>query len=458
MIRLDQQERLRAAYELFVQRAAEEQDLEGKEQVDRLLRQVYEKTRPAGRSTLSALPFTEIPTVDPELADMPELAYAWGALHEALPDIESPSYGRADSPALEAYRRRRLPVEEPEEITVLEDGGLLGAGRYQILDPNWIEGTICWLSHLFDKAPLQSNAPVVSMPDRFSLGLAGDWGVGPHTESRGSENVARVLNALECDYTVHLGDVYYAGTDQEIQQHFLAHWPVGKLGSLALNSNHEMYSGGRGYFGITLQQDAFAAQQGASFFALENEHWVIVGLDSAYDANRFKLYRTGRLGDEQLDFLSRRVDALGDRKLLLMSHHQGLELDGEPSKKLWGQVLDVLAGTPAVWYWGHLHAAVAYRTRDGITGRCCGHGGMPRGRAKVLDDKGAVVWFGQRPAEDPAVPPRVANGLAHLRFDGPRLHEVFYDEWGTPMWWSWDPTSPGEPTEPIPLTVELVPL
>ena len=40
-----------------------------------------------------------------------------------------------------------------------------------------------------------------------------------------------------------------------------------------------MYSGGYAYFDQTLKQ----FKQPASYFALQNDHWLLVGLDSAYE-------------------------------------------------------------------------------------------------------------------------------------------------------------------------------
>ncbi len=56
-------------------------------------------------------------------------------------------------------------------------------------------------------------------------------------------------------------------------------WPfaAGKV-SRTLNSNHEMYSGGFGYFDMALP----AMHQDASYFALQNTNWLFVGLDTAY--------------------------------------------------------------------------------------------------------------------------------------------------------------------------------
>ena len=57
---------------------------------------------------------------------------------------------------------------------------------------------------------------------------------------------------LQPHLTIHLGDVYYAGTETEEQQLLVNLWPSGSMGALALNSNHEMYSGGTPYFNVAL--------------------------------------------------------------------------------------------------------------------------------------------------------------------------------------------------------------
>ena len=95
--------------------------------------------------------------------------------------------------------------------------------------------------------------------------------------------------------TIHLGDVYYAGTGDQEQHQFVNLWPKGSIGSLALNSNHEMYSGANPYF-KAIAGSPFGLQNGCSYFALENNNWVIVGLDSAYFSPEDGLYMDGSLG------------------------------------------------------------------------------------------------------------------------------------------------------------------
>src|SRR5439155_9589200 len=101
---------------------------------------------------------------------------------------------------------------------------------------------------------------------------------------------------------VHLGDVYYAGTQDEVENRFLSLWPrrVGAI-NRAANSNHEMYSGGYGYFDQTLRRFG----QSSSVFALQNDHWLLVGLDTAYAEHD--------LAHRQAEWLANLVADSGDR-------------------------------------------------------------------------------------------------------------------------------------------------
>jgi hypothetical protein len=242
--------------------------------------------------------------------------------------------------------------------------------------------------------------------------------------------------------TIHLGDTYYAGTSDQEQHLLVKPWPAGAKeggGALTLNSNHEMYSGATGYFATTLADPKFNLQAGCSYFALENSAWVIVGLDTAYYADEEKMYLEGSLlspGDPQISFLAQKIATR--KKVLILTHHGGLSLDGRTKTALWNQVMSAFAPDqlPACWYWGHEHAAVVYSlAATGRTlGRCCGHGAVPWGHATVLDSNANVDWFENRLANDPEIPKRVLNGFAMLSLDGPNLKETFYDENGGVAW------------------------
>jgi len=328
------------------------------------------------------------------------------------------------------------------------DGKMWSTRKYGQLDLGWAEAAAVWLEHLIiSKHPFADTAPsTIPIPNQALIALAGDWGTGDWRTAANpapSTNVRQHIAFLQPHLTIHLGGVYYAGTSDQ-EQHLLVNlWPKGSLGSLALNSDYEMYSGARPYFGQALASSLFALQQQRSFFALENDHWVIVGLDSAYYAVAEGLYMDGSLYRDaapklQLDFLKEQV-AKG-KKTIVLTHHNGLTEDGSTTTNLWSQVMSAFpeGNAPAYWYWGHVQAGVVYQPRPhgaaNVLCRAIGHGGLPWGRASELANNPNVVWYEQRFAKDPDIPQRVLNGFAVLHLDGPNINEVFYDENGGVAW------------------------
>lgn len=210
------------------------------------------------------------------------------------------------------------------------------------------------------------------MPDRAMVAVLGDWGTGLY----GAPRIAQTIRGTP-DFThlVHLGDVYYSGTEKEIQDRFLALWPGSDpVVSRACNSNHEMYTGGTGYFQLTLP----AFRQSSSCFAFQNARWLLVGLDTGYDDHD--------LAQDQAGWLRGLVRDAGDRKVVLFSHHQpfsGLESQGPKLVSKLGDLLQ--ARRIFAWYWGHEHRCTIFDRHQpwGLFGRCIGHGGMPESRKKV---------------------------------------------------------------------------
>ncbi len=333
-------------------------------------------------------------------------------------------------------------------VDVGPGGEIWGTGKYQNLDPGWTEASAFWLEHLLlGKHPFGDTAPqTIPIPNSVQIAMAGDWGTGDWRTAANpapSTDVRKHMAFLQPHLTIHLGDVYYAGTaDQE--KHLLVDlWPKGSLGALTLNSNHEMYSGAKPYFEEALGSSLFAIQQQRSFFALENDNWVVVGLDSAYYSDVEGLYLDGALYPEggpqlQLDFL--RSQAAKGKKVIVLTHHNGQTQDGSKTTNLWSQVMSAFPpGTaPAYWYWGHAHAGVVYQPQPqgpvNVLCRCCGHSALPWGKASELANNPNVLWYENRPAKDPDIPQRVFNGFAVLYLDGPNINEVFYDENGGAAW------------------------
>lgn len=327
-------------------------------------------------------------------------------------------------------------------INVDPEGEILGTGKYQLLDPLWelVSGTV-WLENLLHKHPFPPGAPKpIPIPDQVTIAMAADFGTGNFGASDSpSTKISKFIPTLKPHYTIHLGDVYYAGTSGEETNKLTTLWPQGSLGSFALNSNHEMYSGGGPYFDEAVGGPVFNKLQSPfSFFALENANWIIVGLDSAYNAGELSLYMNGSLGNnDQLPFLQELAQK--EKQLIVLTHHNGLPTDGnpDPAMQLCTEVMGAFpAGSaPAYWYWGHQHVGAVYKPLANRTlCRCLGHAALPWGLASTLQGSQQVEWFETRNAQDPDDPLRVFNGFVLLALDGNKLAERFYDENGNIAW------------------------
>ena len=287
------------------------------------------------------------------------------------------------------------------------------------------------------------RAGIYVMPEVVSVALAGDWGTGTISAYRVRDEILR----LNPDITMHLGDVYYSGSQDEFDEYFLGadDWPRGSLEpagkitalpSYALNGNHEMYSGGHAYFRSIREQFG----QEASFFCVENEHWRIVGLDTGYSAKLIPglelLPWWVRLQPHNLEWLQRNVLSSSDvRPILVLSHHQWFSAFEREYRKLGRE----LGRDPRylLWFWGHEHRLAGYgafRTHPKgplIRARCIGHGGMPTEDIhNPVKRERNLVFFDQRVAGSVDRTEVGYNGFALLEFDGAALVVSYVEETG----------------------------
>jgi cholesterol oxidase len=325
--------------------------------------------------------------------------------------------------------RKPLPKNPDDLPTVVNlDGSLLGCRRWELLDPRWGECLINWVKHLELRAPFGAEPAMIAIPNDVNLALVGDWGTGDTEHHSGAMRVAGAVRALNPDFTVHLGDVYPAGTARD-EINNMAAWPQGKLGSFALNSNHEMYDGGFGYFAELARN--FPLQRGTSYFSMQNDHWIIAGLDSAYYSEKADLYMDGNLEKVQMDWLAAMPKG---RKVMILSHHQAYDITGAEQTLLYAQVRAALGRDPDYWYWGHLHNVICYEAKGGFRGRCIGHGAIPYGYARELEENSLVNWVESELAGDADYPERVFNGFASVRLNGDQLTEQLFGEDGSVRW------------------------
>lgn len=284
-----------------------------------------------------------------------------------------------------------MKASEEGKVDALPAGG--NEAKFDDKDVlGWIGSFFSWWKKI--KLAKWRTAPpapelIPGNPDDFRLGLLGDWGTGLYGAPASAKSIEAEKNIAKdgrgYNLLMHLGDVYYAGDDHEVQKQFLDLWPKNpKAVSRACNSNHEMYTGGHAYFKKTLPQ--FGQQ--ASYFALQNDHWVLCGIDTAYIDKD--------LAKEQATWLRNIVMNKGMRKLILFSHHQPFSWLEEQHPKMTGKIGDLLGGKQIfAWYWGHEHRCVLYEKHEtwALHGRCVGHGGYPYMRKD---------WTGLGATKDPS--------------------------------------------------------
>ena len=227
------------------------------------------------------------------------------------------------------------------------------------------------------KSPWQAPpTTAITIADDTVIAVFADWGTGLYGAPPISNQIAKMGR---CDVVLHLGDTYYAGRPNEIAGRLLQDWPKqSKALNLALNGNHEMYSGGVGYFKAL---GAAPFKQSSSCFALQNQNWLLLGLDSSYvDSN---------MDQAQVDWVTSMVNkATAKQKVLLFSHHQIYsQFDKNAGQGLQG-ALGTLLGTGRIygWYFGHEHRLVVFDPHPqwGLKARCMGHGGFPEFRPDDL--------------------------------------------------------------------------
>lgn len=302
----------------------------------------------------------------------------------------------------------------------------------------WFGSFFTWWKKIRPHPWIAANTMADPFPDFARIAVMGDWGTGLY----GAPHCAQSIQGDRAGYymVVHLGDVYYSGDDGEMQRRLLDLWPKpkGAIGR-SLNGNHEMYTGGNAYFDVALK----AFGQAASYFAIQNEYWLLAGLDTAYADHD--------LAGEQAAWLSNLIAAAGDRKVVLFSHHQPFSLMDHQGPKLVRKLQQHFANKRIyAWYWGHEHHCVIYDVLSewGLRGRCIGHSGFPEFRKRewgpapavpfwlrlngTADSPGGFVLDGRNPYIEKHEDEYVPHGYLTLEFEKDRLTEIVHQADGTP--------------------------
>lgn len=296
--------------------------------------------------------------------------------------------------------------------------------QYDTLDPGWLTIGLEKIKLLWKgKRKFIKHKSLTDfrfqLADRAKIALVSDWGCG----NNHAIHIAAQIRAHKPDHVIHLGDVYYSGTEKEVRERFLQYWPAPPAPgrSFSLNANHEMYSGGYAYFNAILKE----FKQPASYFSLGNDNWRFVGLDTGYIEHN--------LNGAQVEWLAAQLND-GAAKNILLSHHQlfsAYESGGDGPERLERWLFPFLTtGKITAWYWGHEHLCAVYKPYKGIKGRCIGNGSFPYGLPPLQPPLPGpqVEWVDRRP--DPVLPKRGMHSFALLSIDGPRLRVDYINEDG----------------------------
>ncbi len=312
------------------------------------------------------------------------------------------------------------------------------------LDPRWIECVVDGF-----KTDIEGKAPFVqhknlndflqTIPDQVTVAIFGDWGAN----NRAAQLVSAQIRAAQPDIVIHLGDIYYAGQENEAES-ALKMWPLADPAtgiippgtSYAMNGNHEMYSGGRAYFGTVLK----ALNQKASYFGLRNSNWQILAFDSAYVDQRLLSPQDAAGIDSRLasqwDWL---VDKMQNSTLptILLSHHQPVSsfakdnTEAKTFRNDFQKFITVAGRSVFGWFFGHEHRCTIYDdVKIPYLARLIGHGCIPHTppSANQQPDPDCFSFSAMNTRAD--ANGDAVSGFALLKFDGRNIDIKYIDEDG----------------------------
>lgn len=278
-----------------------------------------------------------------------------------------------------------------------------------------------------DAASSQPEDAMDNAIDKVRVAFVSDWATGTSI----AKNVMRCVGAQNPDIVIHLGDVYYSGTKDEMDSHFLsivremlpAHTRVFNLAG-----NHDLYAGGEGYYWLIDELG-----QPASYFCLRNSHWQILAIGAPPEIGSPLSAQAAApdIDPKEADWQRHKIESADGRKTVMLSHYQLFTASGNIARSPDNRPLAVNPvfmdafgnhlGDIDIWLWGHEHNLALFEPYAGLErGRCIGSGSMPV----------ALMWEPYKTLENLALPagftePPIMSEAGRLGHDGDHYHHAF---------------------------------
>ena len=306
--------------------------------------------------------------------------------------------------------------------------------RYSVCDPLWAK-TLFEFDSNHQQIPYRHYESLDDFvlplgnnnAKKVKIAFVSDWGTGTQL----AKNVMRCIGEQRPDILIHLGDVYYSGTQAEMQNHFLTivrDCLPAKTQVFNLAGNHDLYAGGTGYYWLLDELG-----QPASYFCLRNEHWQILGIGAPPEVGKptDAISAVPSIEPKEVLWHKHKLDNAQGRKSIMLSHYQLFTASGNIGRTSDNRPLALnpilyeafKSDLPKIdlWLWGHEHNLVAFEPYAGLSkGRCIGSGAIPV----------ALLWQPYKQLPDLALPqqfdsaPKI-NLDCQLTHDGDHYHHAF---------------------------------
>jgi hypothetical protein len=318
---------------------------------------------------------------------------------ESAEDVLPPDF------TFDGYDPSAIPIDPSSHK--FEEGGdwlgwLVNAGRWALGPPAGRPEDFPW-----HDAPTHRSGFVYPLRGQgeapLDVVLFADFATGLYH----SRYIAKQIIDRRPPYAIHLGDVYYAGRREEVNEYFQRPlWPsLAHTRLFSLASNHEMFSRFGPYFdAMRARREAFGAmqEQEGSYFCLRGKTAQIIGIDTDYFAD-------GRCSDPTLlEWL--RAHLLEGRRTgltnIVLSPDEPYEYGSMDRTALLEHDLRGVAIEDRLvdlWFWGNTHYCALFDRTDELpfVASCIGHGGFPYARVRPGKVSPAPVRFLETKARFP---------------------------------------------------------